>query len=502
MKKEKQIIDPIKLEQEIASRYAVTGNFAEWFNILPDPDPILRKLGTDIVVYKDLLADDQVGSTTIRLKNEVKALEWQLMPSENGTENDKEYKLCKTALDYLMNNGFAIKDIISQSLNPHFWGMVVFEIIWKEVNKVWLPHKIYAKPIEWFKFDTDNELRFHPQIGAEEGIPITGEKADPTLKYRFIILRNEPDYENPYGIKALSRCFWPVTFKRGGLKFFATFVEKYGMPHVTIKHPPGYTEEEVNSLVTKASAMIQDAVAAVPDGNQVEINRAGEKSSADIYKMYIDMMNASIEKAILTNTLSTEQQSKGGYSSASAGSDIVESLGKELKNYPEEFFNKLLKLIVELNIGSDINPTFGTFEEDEPNKEFAERDKLLSEIGVRYTKNYFSRKYNLKEDEFEIGEPNKPTDPNNPTPPAQFSETDKTKLFAEELTDQLPNKLLQAQIEKTLKPVIDMINNSVSFSEVEDKLVELYPKMNSKGIENLLAKLIFITEIEGRKSVG
>lgn len=28
---------------------------------LPDPDPILRKLGKDIRVYKDLLADSRVG---------------------------------------------------------------------------------------------------------------------------------------------------------------------------------------------------------------------------------------------------------------------------------------------------------------------------------------------------------------------------------------------------------------------------------------------------------
>ena len=36
-------------------------------------------------------------------------------------------------------------------------------------------------------------------------------------------------------------------------------------------------------------------------------------------------------------------------------------------------------------------------------REAAERDKLLSEIGVKFTKEYFMKRYNLGERDFEIG---------------------------------------------------------------------------------------------------
>ena len=36
-------------------------------------------------------------------------------------------------------------------------------------------------------------------------------------------------------------------------------------------------------------------------------------------------------------------------------------------------------------------------------EESTERDKLLSEIGVNFTKEYFMKRYNLGEGDFEIG---------------------------------------------------------------------------------------------------
>lgn len=34
-------------------------------------------------------------------------------------------------------------------------------------------------------------------------------------------------------------CFWPVAFKKGGMKFWLRFAEKFGSPWVIGKHPRG-----------------------------------------------------------------------------------------------------------------------------------------------------------------------------------------------------------------------------------------------------------------------
>ena len=45
---------------------------------LPDPDPVLRKQGQDIRIYKDLLTDAHVGSVADSRKAGVLTQEWKI----------------------------------------------------------------------------------------------------------------------------------------------------------------------------------------------------------------------------------------------------------------------------------------------------------------------------------------------------------------------------------------------------------------------------------------
>ncbi|NMB83473.1 MAG: hypothetical protein GYA14_16815, partial [Ignavibacteria bacterium] len=87
-------LDQMKLTQEIATRNFAYGYFPGFFNFLPDPDPILRNMGKDQTVYKDLLSDDQVGSLFARRKNLTKSLDWDI---EQGDTTDKELEICELA---------------------------------------------------------------------------------------------------------------------------------------------------------------------------------------------------------------------------------------------------------------------------------------------------------------------------------------------------------------------------------------------------------------------
>ena len=188
------------LTSEIATRKFAAGSYTGFFNYLPDPDPVLRKLGMDQSVYEDLLSDDQCGPLVNRRKYLTKSLNWDIQQNE---ASDQSFELCKLAFRILEKNGCAIKDIISQTLNPVFYGYSVFEIKWGIVNGYWLPIEIWEKPREWFVFDSENRLRFRTNYNYE-GIIIRGEGADPKIAVKFILLRNDPTYKNPYGDKALS----------------------------------------------------------------------------------------------------------------------------------------------------------------------------------------------------------------------------------------------------------------------------------------------------------
>lgn len=520
-------LDQMQLTQEIATRNFAQGYYPGFFNFLPDPDPILRKLGRDQTVYEDLLSDDQVGPLFNRRKNLTKSLDWGL---EQNDATEKEVELCELTLKVLTDRSSKIKDIISQSLNPIGFGYSVFEIVWQMIDGKLLPIMLQEKPRGWFVFNNNNELLLKSKNNYD-GVVVVGPSTPPELKYKFILLQNDPTYENPYGDKALARCFWAVTFKRGGMRFFGKFVNKYGMPFLFGKLPRNATPEQHLDLLGKLENMVEDAVGTGPDDSSLQIIEAGKSSSADIYERYINICNNSISKAILTNALSVENQKVGARASSETGAETIEgNLSEEDRDFPTELFNQLFKWVVDINIGSGLYPSFKPFELEDYRKDLAERDGMLTDkLDVKFKKSYIVNNYNIPDEEFDIVERTS----FNPlssfpftktqTPPVQtneFSQPKKNiikrffnwatknkielaeeKPVSEVIASALPDKLLQFQMEEFLKPVIELSKKAKTYDEFKNQLKELHPEMNSDQLENLATKAFFISALSGRLDV-
>lgn len=515
------------LTSEIATRQFATGGFAGFFNYLPDPDPILRKLGMDQTVYKDLLADDQVGPLFSRRKNLTKSLEYYI---EQNDASENEVALCELALQTLEAGGSKIKDIISQSLNPVGFGYGVYEFNLALINGKWMPTSLWEKPREWFHFDSENRLRFRT-IGNYEGQIILGKDADPKIAVKFILLQNDPSYENPYGDKALSRCFWPVTFKRGGMKFFSTFIEKYGMPFIYGKLPRGAKPSDHTDLLSKLMNMVQDAVATGPDDSSLQLIEIKGTTSGDLYEKYLQRCDNSITKAILGNALSTELQGAGSFASTKTGAQTIEGdIAQTDRDFPTTLFNELFKRIVDINIGSGKYPTFAFVDIEDSKKDFAERDKTISEAfasagqKIKRTKSFLINRYGYEDDEFEIVEQTETqpaqdlklpivSNPDETLVPVSLMKRLTNKFLknkielasgspslktSEAIVNSIPEKLLQFQMETVMKPIIELAKNSTSKEDLQKELIKVFPEMNSTELEDFITKALFIAEIEGR----
>lgn len=480
-----------KLSKQVATRSVVDGSFASFLNILPDPDPVLKKMGMEMKVYKNLLTDDQVFSARQRRKLYVKSRKWKIQKGKLAT--DQEVDLCQRAVENLTKNDGKRKnrlnDIISQALDTPYWGYKVFEITW-EINKEWLPRFSEDKPSEWFIFDDDCNLLLKTQEHPE-GIPLNTDE----YKHKFILLQNEPSYENPYGTKLLSKCFWPVAFKRGGWKFWSVFVEKYGMPFLYGKLPRSSEQEEYNDFLDSLENMVQDAVAVIPEDGSIDVLDAKGGSSGEIYKQYLDTCDNAIAKVILTNTLSMDIQDKGAKAGVEAHQGVEPLIGDEDAEFVKEVFNSLFKSIIDLNKGNGKYPVFDIYDKEEKvNKELSERDNNLSG-NIKFTKKYYQKAYKLEEDDFELIE-----DDTNPNSSKEFSERKTEKAdWLESIMDSLPPEMLNDSMGQALKPVFDLVNSGADFNNLMEKLFNLYPEMNTDQAEELLQKIIFIAQCEGGK---
>lgn len=369
---------------EIVTREKAQSFFA-FFGILPDPDPILRKLGKDAKVFSDILSDSHVYSAVQQRKSVVQSMLWEI---EKDKSTDREMSFVKAAFEKIDMDA-----VINSLLNAPLSGFAVLEVMWELKDGYFIPSNIIEKPNEWFIFDKDNNLKFKTSANPSgESLP----------ERKFILAQYNAGYDNPYGERLLSKCFWPVTFKRGGLKFWATMTEKYGMPFILGKQPRGAGEQSARNMLAELENMAQDAVAVVPDDSSVEIIEGDKESSSALYEGLLNFCNSEISKAILTQTLTTEVQDKGSYAASNTHSAMLAHLADSDKKLVEKALNEVIKWMIDANFGSGRYPRFAMYREEEVDLDLAGRDKILYDQGVRLTKTYYRRAYNLQEDEFEL----------------------------------------------------------------------------------------------------
>ena len=430
------------LTEEIATRKRAL-NFYSLANILPDPDIVLRKQGKDMRIYKELMCDPHVFACVQSRKAGVLSLDWDINRGIDKDENTENiFKLLKS-LD--------IHKLINDILDATLYGFQPLEIIWQKNKSGYiLPTKIIAKPTEWFCFD---------------------------------------------GERTLARVFWNVTFKKGGMKFWVVFTEKYGMPHLIGKHPRGATKEETNTLADMLEEMVQDAIAVIPDDSSVEIQEASKSSSAEIYEKLIDKMNAEISKAILGQTLTTEIGSTGSYAAANTHMAVRQDIIDSDKKLVESVINQLIAWIYEINFSSAEIPVFEMFAPEDVDLTLAQRDKILSETGVKFTKEYFIKNYGLEDDDFEIREDILPLNPNF----KEFKEDEPTivgQKQIENLFNFISETKLNEQSQKMISPLISLLESCESYEEAYELLTD--KNLKSKKFEESLQKALFLCELQGR----
>ncbi|PIF52767.1 phage gp29-like protein [Pseudomonas sp. 29] len=466
------------LKRHIATRSrAETATFGAH---LPNPDPILKAQGKDIKVYRDLRSSALVGGNIRRRKAAVLSLERGLK------RGDASPKIERFISDWLAD--LDLDRILRELLDAPLYGYQPLELMWQPLGRHLVPQDLLGKPAEWFYYDQHNALRFRAKDAGPDGQP-----CDPQ---RIIVARQDATYANPYGFPDLSMCFWPATFMRGGLKYWVQFTEKYGSPWVIGKHPRGATDDETNLLLDSLEAMVQDAVAAIPDDASVQIiEAAGKAGSADVYRQLLEYCRSEINVAMLGQNQTTEKDSNRA--SATAGAEVTQDIRDGDASIVTAALNACIRHVVDLNFGPHIAaPDYQLWQQEEINKSLAQRDKTLTESGVKFSNTYWQRTYNLQDGDLQ----QTPATPNTPAfaEPAQRPAPDQTAL--DRAINRLPPETLQQHTEQAIAPLIHALQQSPDPTHALGLLAEAHPHMDSQALQQHLTQLNVIANTWGRLS--
>ncbi|MDH3001473.1 hypothetical protein A1D23_13090 [Chelonobacter oris] len=463
------------LVRTIATRAQAVDYWAIGYH-LPNPDPVLKLLGRDISAYREVLVDPHVGGCVRRRKAAVKSLEWRLTPSGNQ------------AVDVFLAEVFArlpLPEIIGEILDAPLFGYQALEVDWVFENQCWQPRSVIGKPQEWFVFDEDNTLRLRTKEHRLKGV-IPPEK-------KFLLATQGASYLNPYGRADLSLCFWAATFKKGGFKFWYQFVEKYGAPWMLGKYPRQASPKEIEDLLDAMDAMLGTAVGAIPLDSTAEIMEpAGKGASSDTFERFMKACKAEIAIAILGQNQTTEAEANRA--SATAGLEVTRDIRDDDASIVENCLNQLLKWICELNFNVDVLPQFELFEQESIDKLQAERDQLLSTMGVRFTPQYLKRTYNFEDGDIIETVPTKSTEFADPIESAVHP-------IADGIIEQLEVEA-EPFVESWFQDIRDQLGEADSIEDFRDRLDSLIPELTFSEYGKVIAWASTTAFLAGKQAVN
>jgi phage gp29-like protein len=492
-------------------------DFVRLMRSLPDPDPVLKKMGRGITALQELLTDSHLESVWSVRCASTSGAEWFMAP---GDDSSRAQEIADAFAEELKD--MDVPRIIEEMMDAVAYGYSPLEVLWTANEGRWGISNIVGKPPQWFEFNQDNKLVFKTgAIGTEE-LP----------ENRFLLIQHRPSYANPYGVKVFSKCYWPVTFKRNGFRWWTVFVEKYGGAFMYGKYPTNAGEKFKQELLDALERMVADAVAIAPEGSEISISSASDKKGgSDVHSAYIQMSNNEISKAVLGQTLTTEIGDVGSFAAAKAHNLVREDIAAADRRRISAAFNRLAAVYAFYNFGADAVPPLFEFVKDEDLQSArADRDVKLHQLGWRPTREYIKKQYGMQDDDFELAEEQSGGDsfpgfnkiiPDQKHPEGcpcgcQSMKRKKSffeKLFASkeekelekdtELMERFDTAMLKAAQQETNETVdvfIDALGQVNDYGEAFEALASAYNRLSPKRCAALLNEVRYASSQIGAKT--
>lgn len=150
--------------------------------------------------------------------------------------------------------------------------------------------------------------------------------------------------------------------------------------------------------------MIQRLTCPVAFGSiNFDSTRFSKSSASEVHKKYLELFNATISKAVLSQTPTTGVVDKGSYAASNTNAWVMKQVLKSDKRIVGKAVNRLLSTFFRLNFAESVEvPKVELFDTEENNKALAERDAVLVKNGLQFSDLYYQKKYGFQKNDFSI----------------------------------------------------------------------------------------------------
>jgi len=360
----------------------------QYFNVL---DKTLRSKGGNVGIrlYDECLLDAHCYSVLNTRWQAVVGREWKIVPA-SGKLKDKN--IAKFVEQTLYNTNFDF--IRYKLLHSILYGYYCAEVIWKVNNGQIIVDKFIDKHPIKFTFDANRTLRLLTKDNMIDGISIPDKK---------FILMQYGSVDTPYGLPLGQSLFWLTYFKKTNIKYWLIFGERFGQPAILGSYPNGTPDEIQNKIQNVLNSIQTNSSITLPDDVKIQLLETG-KSGNSTYSDFCDFINREMSKEVLGQVLTTENGQNGSYSLGKVQEGVRQDILESDADLLDENLNStIIKWIVDLNYNTIDYPKLITDTTPPINLlEKSQVDKNLSEIGLKLSGSYFTKTYNLSEDDIVI----------------------------------------------------------------------------------------------------
>lgn len=487
---------------EVASVKKDIDIYYGWLTRLENPDPVLRTeaAGKGLRLYDEVDRDPHASSV---LQQRIQALvgkEWDVVPAGGRKKNrqgspTREEVVADFVSSVLENTNF--DQARSEILKSILYGYYVDEVLWKIQGGKIVIKKILGKHPRRFVFTPERELRLLTPENRIDGEPVPDRK--------FIVM-TWGDSDNPYGRGLGQKLWWPVWFKKHGIKFWLVYLEKFGMPTAIGKYPAGADPAVQQKLLDALEAIQTDAGIKVPDNMLIDLLEAARTGTVS-YEQLCEYMDRQISKAVLGQTLTTEIQGEGSYAASQTHNDVRQELLEADADLFDAVVNEtLVRWIVDYNFsGVTDYPKFITYARPKPDLQTqATIDKTIAvDIGVPVSQRYFYDTYGIPEPEKgeALVEPVRTTMPafaeRQPVVRGRFTP-------AQTALEGLAGASV-AEAADTLfgneERILEAVRGAGSYEEAMERILAIWPDLDTEAFQAVMEKAALNADLFGRYAV-
>lgn len=270
-------------------------------NVLTTGDPTLETKGQHkgLKIYDQVMADSRCRTVLDKRKGKVVRREWTVVAASDAAIDVDAADLVREAFRALPYDRITRSALGVATLK----GFAPLETNWHiNADGFVVPKEIKSHDPSRFIFDKNHKLRLLTREAGMEGIRLPEKK--------FFVHRFGDDDSNPYGLGLGMNLFWHVLFKREGVAFWMTFLNKFASPTPFGKYPIGTLPADVEELMKNLLAMVQSGALVAPIGTEVDFLQAG--MSGDVsYENWCRYWDEQSSEVVEGGTLSTNVKGSG-----------------------------------------------------------------------------------------------------------------------------------------------------------------------------------------------